>query len=150
MKRISAAILVLLVSAATLMVAQGPPGPFDPAKHVERHVQRLTTILSLTSAQQQQATTIFTNAADSEKALRQQFRAAHDSLKAAVQSNNSAAIDQAAAALGNLSAQSIAVKAKADAAFYQTLTSDQQAKYNELRSEGPMGFGHGPHGAFPH
>ncbi len=150
MKRISAAILVLLVSAATLMVAQGPPGPPDPAKHVERQVQRLTTILSLTSAQQQQATTIFTNAADSEKALRQQFRTAHDSLKAAVKSNNSAAIDQAASALGNLSAQSIAIKAKADAAFYQTLTSDQQAKYSELQSEGPMGFGHGPHGAFPH
>lgn len=154
MKKLSIAMLLALASAATLLLAQAPPTPPDPASHAERQVKRLTTLLSLTTAQQQQAATIFATSAKSQSALREQFRAAHESLDAAVKSNNTSAIDQVAATLGNLSAQSTATRAKADAAFYQILTPEQQQKLNEFQSEGPGGFGKfggpGGPGPFPH
>jgi Spy/CpxP family protein refolding chaperone len=148
MKKLVIAILLASAFTATALLAQGPPAPPDPATHAERQVKRLTTILSLDASQQQQATTIFTNAAKSASSVHQQLRSAHDSLKAAVKTNNPAGIDKAAATLGNLNAQAIAIRAKADAAFYQILTPDQQSKLDELQSEGPGGFGGpgGPHG----
>lgn len=152
MKKLSIATLLTLVCAATVLLAQGPPAPPDPAAHAQRQVKRLTTLLSLNAAQQQQATTIFTTASTSEVALRDQFRTAHDSLKDAIKANNTAAIDQIAGTLGSLSAQSIGIRAKAEAAFYQILTPDQQQKFSEFQSEGPGWFGgpgHGPGGPGP-
>lgn len=140
--------LLILAFAATVLLAQAPPTPPNPATRAEHQVKRLTTLLSLNATQQQQATTIFTNAANSETALGQQFRSAHDALKAAVKSNNGAGIDQATSTLGNLTAQSMSIRAKADAAFYQILNSEQQQKLDEFQSEGPGGWGphHGPGG----
>jgi Spy/CpxP family protein refolding chaperone len=136
---------LLLLLAVTLAVAQEPPAPPDPATRVQHQVQFLTTVLSLSSAQQQQATTIFTNAGTSESALHQQMKTARESLTAAVKSNNAAAIDQAAATIGSLTTQLTSIQAKAKAAFYQMLTADQQTKMSQLDVEGPRGFG-GPGG----
>jgi hypothetical protein len=47
------------------------------------------------------------------------------------------AIDQAAATIGNVSAQLTAIDAKAEAAFYALLTADQRARYDELGNGGP-------------
>jgi Spy/CpxP family protein refolding chaperone len=151
MRKLSLASLLLLAFAATVLLAQAPPPqPPDPAARAEHQVKRMTTMLSLNSQQQQQATAIFTNSAKAESSVHQQMRSAHDALKAAVKSNNTAAIDQAAATIGNLTAQSTSIRAKAEAAFYQVLNSEQQQKLDELRSEGPGGFGgpwhHGPGG----
>lgn len=140
MKKLSIATLLALAFAATVLLAQGPPQPPDPATHAEHQVKRMTTLLSLNAQQQQQATTIFTNAAKSEQSIHQQMRSAHDALKAAVKSNNAGAIDQAASTIGNLTAQSMSIHGKAQAAFYQILNSEQQQKLDELQSEGP-GFG---------
>ena len=49
----------------------------------------LTKQLSLTPQQQQQASTIFSEAANNAKATHDQMRTAHDSLKAAIQKNDS-------------------------------------------------------------
>jgi len=119
--------------------------PPDPAEMVQHRVNFLTEKLGLSPAQQQQATTIFTNAATNEKPTHDQMKAAHESLQSAVTKNDSAAIDQAANSIANLMAQSISAHAKAEAAFYQTLTPDQQAKYSQLRHHGPgmHGFGFG-------
>ena len=139
-------LLTLLVTLGTLGYAQQHQPP-DPAQMVQHRVDFLTEKLNLSSAQQQQATTIFTNAATNQKSSHDQMKAAHESLQSAVTKNDGAAIDQAANSIGNLMAQSIATHAKAEAAFYQTLSPDQQAKYSQLRHHGPgahMFFHGGP------
>ena len=144
--------IILLALAGTLAYAQRHQPP-DPAEMVQHRVNFLTEKLGLSAAQQQQATTIFTNAATNEKPSHDQMKAAHESLQSAVTKNDSAAIDQAANSIANLMAQSISAEAKAEAAFYQTLTPDQQAKYSQLRHHGPgihgfgFGFNHGGPGS---
>jgi Spy/CpxP family protein refolding chaperone len=131
--------LVLGVALTTgFLIAQAPPGPPDPATMAQHRVKFLTTILSLSSAQQQQALAIFTNAGNSETNWHDSMKAAHEALDTAVKSNDSAGISQAATSIGDLSAQMITAHAKADAAFYQILTADQKTKYNELEPHGPM------------
>jgi Spy/CpxP family protein refolding chaperone len=139
---------VLVLASAFAMAQHGNPP--DPGKMAQRHLDFLTKQLSLTPQQQQQASTIFSEAASNAKANHGQMRAAHDSLKAAVQKNDAAGIEQAANTIGNLTTQMITSHAKAQAAFYATLTPDQQAKMNEMESKhhgmGMMrrrGFGHG-------
>jgi Spy/CpxP family protein refolding chaperone len=113
-------------------------------------VKYLTTLLSLNSAQQQQASTIYTNSATAEESAHQSMKSVHDNLRAAIKNNDAAAIDQASNALGQEIAQSTSTKAKADAAFYQILTPEQQSKMSELENERPGPFfpGRGPEG-FP-
>jgi Spy/CpxP family protein refolding chaperone len=141
-KKITLAMLLLLGIATTLLIAQ--PGPPDPAQRVQHHVQFLTTMLNLTTAQQTQATTIFTSA-EGQSTTFQTMKTAHDALQTAVKNNDSAAIDQAATTIGNLTAQMTAAHAKAEAAFMQILNADQQAKFSQLKHRGGPGmFGHGP------
>lgn len=144
----------LLTSTFTtaLLLAQGPGGPGpggppDPATSAQRRVAFLTTQLTLTTDQQQQATSIFTSAATSEAALRTSLQAAHQSINDAVKANDTAAIDQAATTIGNLTAQSTSIDAKANAAFYRILTADQQAKFAVFPGPGRgPGPGMGPDG----
>jgi Spy/CpxP family protein refolding chaperone len=133
--------------AASLVFAQKPEGPRDPAAHIQRHIQHLTTVLSLTPAQQQQATTIFTNAMSGGQSFHADMKTAHQNLEAAIKNNDPNGITQAANTIGNLTAQMIAAHAKAQAAFYQILTPDQQSKLSQLESEGHdrMFFGGPPH-----
>jgi len=140
--------ITLLALAGTLGYAQRHQPP-DPAQMVQHRVNFLAEKLGLSPAQQQQATTIFTNAATNEKPSHDQMKAAHESLQSAVTKNDSAAIDQAANSIANLMAQSISAHAKAEAAFYQTLTPDQQAKYSQLRHHGPGMHGFGFHQGGP-
>jgi Spy/CpxP family protein refolding chaperone len=133
---------VLALASVFAMAQHGNPP--DPAKMAQRHLDFLTKQLSLTPQQQQQANTIFSDAASNAKATHDQMRAAHDSLKAAIQKNDSAGIEQAANTIGNLTTQMITSHAKAQAAFYQTLTPEQQTKMNDLESKHHgMGMGHG-------
>lgn len=147
------AVLVLMAFASALLFAQttSHPSPPTPAMRAQHQVGFLTTVLSLTSAQQQQATTIFTNAATAEDGVRSNMKAAHETLHNAVKANDAAAIDQAAAGIGNLTAQSTSIHAKAHAAFYQLLTPEQQSKMGQLdlhrmhggmMMRGPMAGGH--------
>jgi Spy/CpxP family protein refolding chaperone len=136
-------VTVLAFAAVVTAFAQTqhtPPSPADIAAH---QVKRMTTLLSLTSAQQQQATTLYTNAATAEQSIRQSDRATHESLRTAVKSNDAAGIDQAASNIAQSTAQLTSIRAKADAAFYQILTAEQQAKFTELESE-HMGLSDGP------
>jgi Spy/CpxP family protein refolding chaperone len=112
----------------------------------QHHLQFLTTVLSLTSAQQQQAQTLMTSASTSEQDLHAQDKAAHEALDAAVVANNPSAISQAAAVIGNVAAQRAEIHGKTMAAFYQLLTPDQQAKFTQLHAQGPGmgGMGHHP------
>jgi len=141
-------LMILLALAGTFANAQRHEPP-DPERMVEHRVNFLTEKLNLSSAQQQQATTIFTNAATNAKSSHDQMKAAHESLQSAVAKNDSAAIDQAANSIANLVAQSISSRAKAEAAFYQTLTPDQQAKYSQMRHHAPGMYGFGFHHGGP-
>ena len=142
MKRL---ILLFVVCAlATASLAQTAPTPPTPAQMAQRQVDHLTRILSLTSAQQAQALTIFTNAATAGASLHDSMKAAHDALSAAIIANNTGGIDQAAATIGGLSSQETSIRGKADAALYQILTATQQAEYSKMLSGGPGGPGFGP------
>jgi len=141
--------LVAGVLAAGLVLAQPPNGhggtPPDPATMVAHQVDRLTTLLTLTDAQKQQATTIFTNAAAAQTPIRTNLQTAHTSLVAAVRGGDTASLDNVAAQIGSLTGQEVDVQSKAQAAFYKLLTPDQQAKYQAGR--GPDGMRRGPAGA---
>jgi Spy/CpxP family protein refolding chaperone len=147
-------VTAFLALASVFAMAQHGNPP-DPAKMAQRHLDFLTKQLSLTTQQQQQASTIFSEAANNAKTNHGQMRTAHDSLKAAIQKNDSAGIEQAANTIGNLTTQMITSHAKAQAAFYQTLTPDQQTKMNEIEAQHHgmgmhgRGFRHGGPGGPP-
>jgi Spy/CpxP family protein refolding chaperone len=153
MKMMTILTLVFAASTASFTFGQAPPPPASPLQRVQHEVKYLTTLLSLNSAQQQQATTIYTNSATAEESVHQSLKSAHDTLRAAIKNNDAGAIDQASNALAQEIAQSTSTKAKADAAFYQILTPEQQGKLSDLESErpgpflsgGPDGFPGGPH-----
>jgi Spy/CpxP family protein refolding chaperone len=145
MKKIVLAFVVLAAFASVMLIAQttaNPPTPPSAAERAQHHLQFLTTTLSLNTQQQQQATTIFTNANTAEDAVRANMKSAHEALHNAMKANDPAAIDQASANIGNLTAQTTAIHAKAMAAFYQILNGEQQAKLEQLHQHGP-GMGHG-------
>ncbi len=146
MKKAVIALFVLVAFASALLRAQNVPSnqPPNPQMRIQHRIQFLTTMLSLTADQQQKATTIFTSEATSAETLHQQMRTAHQSLATAIKSNDTAGIDSAASTIGSLTGQMIAGQAKANAAFFQILTPDQQTKYSQLE-RGP-GFGRGPAG----
>ena len=137
--------LVLLSGAAFAqpfgtLTSSTPP---DPATMVAHRVARLTQLLSLTTAQAAQATTIFTNAQTAITPLQTTLDTDFQSMQAAVKSNATATIDQLATAIGTIQGQITAIQNKADAAFYAILTADQQTRFS---SAGP-GPG-GPRGGF--
>jgi Spy/CpxP family protein refolding chaperone len=141
MRKTTFVLLILALASALLIAqAQNPPAPPDPAKMVQHRVNYLTTVLNLNATQQQQATTIFTNAETSPSGIHGSMRAAHQALQTAVKNNDTNGISQAANTIGNLTAQVVAAHATASAAFYQILTPDQQAKMTQLEKNGP-----GPH-----
>jgi Spy/CpxP family protein refolding chaperone len=133
---------LLLVVGTGLMMAQNPStggfavsedfGPPDPATMAQHHVQMLTRVLSLTSDQQKQALTVYTNAETSATDLHATMRTAHEALQTAVKGNDANGISQAATTIGSLTAEMTTIHAKADAAFYLLLTPDQQTKYSEF------------------
>jgi Spy/CpxP family protein refolding chaperone len=136
--------------AASLAFAQPPAGhtPPDPAMLAQRRVNFLTRQLTLTPAQQQQATTIFTNEITNTAAIRTNLNTAHQALTTAVTNNDAGGMSQESTTIGNLTAQLTLADAQANAAFYQTLTPDQQTKYTAMTGRGPMGGGGGPAGGF--
>lgn len=103
---------------------------------LEKYLNFLSALLSLTAAQQQQGVGIFSAAIASKTALRAQVQAAHDALSEAVQSNNPTTINQASAAIGALGAQKRAMGAQANASFYQILTPAQQATLGQFQTKG--------------
>jgi len=111
----------------------------DPATLAARQVNLLTHLLTLTTGQQTQATTIFTASITANQALDTQETAARTALLAAIKANTTATITAQATTLGNLEAQEIANSANADAAFYLLLTADQKTKLDSINNDG-FGF----------
>jgi len=143
-----------VLAVMSLFVAAQHKQPPDPAEMVQHHIDHLTKALSLTPQQQQQATTLLTQVVNNQKALHDQMRAAHQNLLLAIKNNDTAGIDQNSNTIGNLTTQQLASHAKAMATFYQTLTPEQQTKFQEMVHHemgiGGMGMGMGMHGRGGH
>jgi hypothetical protein len=102
--------------------------PPDVATIVAHEVSFLTNLLTLTTGQQTQATTIFMDALNSVTPLQTAINTAHTALATAVKANDTTAITTQATAIGTAEGQIVAIQAKADAAFYALLTADQKTK----------------------
>ena len=122
------------------LTAHTPP---DPATVVANRVARLTTLLTLTTAQASQATTIFTNAQTAITPLQTGITGYRTSLQAAVKTNSTAIIDQLSASIGTATGQITAIQNKADAAFYALLTAAQQTTLTSAGGGFGGGFGSG-------
>ncbi len=141
MKKAAIALLLTTIFSAPAVFAQGPDGP-GGGNNVQRRVAFLADRLSLTSAQQTQVTAILNAGTDANATTsRASMKAAHDTLNTAIQANDSAAMEQAATTIGNLTAQSTLARAKTDAAIYKVLTPDQRTKYSQMQQD--MGMGRG-------
>ena len=141
-RRLTACTILL----AATMLAQPPGAPTtgsipDPATMVSHRVAWLTSMLTLTVAQQAQATTIFTAAANAAQPIHTNLATAQESMPAAVKSNATATITQLATTIGSLTGQLVAVQNHAQAAFYALLTADQQTKMNQTGFAGGRGPG---------
>lgn len=89
MKHLLIAILATVIANATL--AQTLPKPPSAAEMAQHQVKTLTTLLNLTSAQQQQAKTIYSTAAAAEQTVRATEKEARDNLRAAIKTMPGAA-----------------------------------------------------------
>ncbi len=136
---------LLLLQTAQAQRQHTPPAPAEIAQH---EVARYTTLLTLTQAQQDQATAIFTAEATEEQGFHANEREARQALETAVTGGDTTAIQQQATALGQLQGQSLATRSLAEAKFYATLTADQKTKFGDLKAQHLLGGPgeHGPHG----
>lgn len=137
-----------------VLLAQGPDRSHTPptaAQMVANRVARLTTLLTLTTAEQAEATTIFTTEQTAMSAIMTSMRTARTALQTAVTKNDQAAIATQATQIGSLTTQQVQAQATAEAAFYAILDPTQQSKFTELNAPGfggPGGFS-GPGGRGP-
>jgi Spy/CpxP family protein refolding chaperone len=139
--------LLAALGLLPMALAQTPPPhtPPTPAAMAEHQVQRYTTLLTLTPAQVEQATTIFTTEATTHQNSRASERTAHQALEAAIKSNDTATIQSTSTTLGQMTGEMMAAHALAQAQFYAILSADQKTKFGELEQEHMMGGpGHGP------
>ena len=139
----AAAIAVLSTGA---ILAQGPldqgfgfggapptnANPPDVATVVAREVAFLTKLLTLTSGQQTQATTIITNELNAITPIQTTIGTAQTALTTAIKANDTKGIATQSAAIGTAQGQILALEANADAAFYALLTTAQQTTLNNV------------------
>lgn len=107
--------------------------PKSEAKQA-KYIGFLTTLLTLTPSQQEEATKIFSSAIASHAEVKLTLKTARTNLGEAVKNNDAAGINKASIAIGTLAAQRHALGANAQAAFLQILTPAQQLKLNQFRS----------------
>jgi hypothetical protein len=163
MKKFITRTAAIAVLSAGAILAQGPMGSFndrggpglgsgsttsnppDVATIVAHEVSFLTSLLTLTTGQQTQATTIFTTALNSITPIQTIITTAQTALATAVKNNDTAGITTQSTAIGAAQGQIVAIQAKADAAFYALLTSDQKTKLLAADSDFGSDLGGGLH-----
>jgi Spy/CpxP family protein refolding chaperone len=131
--------LSLALLAATLAFAQNTAP--SPGAMAQMRVNHLAQPLNLTDAQKASALSIFTIAITNAQTIQTSLRTNQQSIADAVKKNDSATIDSLAIASGVLQGKALAINAKADAAFYAILTTDQKAIYDAMPHGGPGGPG---------
>jgi hypothetical protein len=145
--------LILPMLIAATLVAQGPRGfsrdpsaaPPTPADIVAREVRMLTRFLTLDAGQQAAATTALTNAQTQLALNATTLKTDRGLLVDAIKDNQLGTIDTLTSNIATLRGQNNAIRAKAAAAIYATLTPDQKTKLGN--GLGPLmrgGPGRGP------
>jgi Spy/CpxP family protein refolding chaperone len=135
--------LMLVFGTLALMTATAQRGPWNqdrggrtpptPEQMVERRVERLTLLLTLTPSQQAQAKTIFTDENTAAAALRTAAQQARAALRNAVESRlPEPQIEAAATQTGVVHGQLSGVHAKAQARLLGILTVEQRDKLSKL------------------
>lgn len=140
-------IVVTIITAFALCTFGQTTTAPTAAELVAERVARLTALLTLTAAEQTQATTIFTAEETAVSTLRTSIQTAQTAIQTAVEKNDLTGINTQAAQIGSLTTQEVSAAAKAEAAFYLILTAAQQTTYNTLKLFGFDGFG-GPGAPF--
>jgi Spy/CpxP family protein refolding chaperone len=125
----------LVAVAASIVSAQTSTAP-TTAEIVAARVARLTKLLTLSTAQDTQATAIFTTEVNALAPIKTSLATARTAIVTAVEANNAAGITAAANSIGTLTTQQEQVEGTAEAAFYVILTADQKTKYQELLAAG--------------
>jgi periplasmic protein CpxP/Spy len=142
---------ILTAPAIFAQTSAADASPENGAAHGQHMIQHrlayMTTVLSLTTAQQTQVKSVLTAAVANGSTAHGSMKTAHDNLKTAIHANDPAGMEQAASTIGNLMAQEELARAKTEAAIYQLLTPEQQTKMAALESEEHHGGpGRGPGG----
>lgn len=128
--------LLSLVLLLTPLFAQRHGDHHPHESFAERRVMEYTRRYELTESQRAQALTIFKDSDREAEPLEDRLEQAHRALRDATRrSASNAELDQLAATVGNLTGQLAAINAKADTAFFNTLT----AKQREATQRGPRG-----------
>jgi len=150
-----ARLFVLPILIAATLFAQGPHGRFGrnstgtpptPAEIAAREVQMLTRFLTLDAGQQATATTALTNAQSQLALNAATLKTDRGLLVDAIKGNQLGTIDTLTSTIANLQGQNDAIRAKAAAAIYASLTADQKTRLGN--GLGPLmggpgrGFGH--------
>jgi hypothetical protein len=99
-----------------------------------KYIGSLSAALALSSAQQQQADTIFSGALSTRAALRGSLKTARQNLREAVRSNDVSAIEQMSATVASIKAQLVSAGANAHAAFRRILSPDQLARLTQFQT----------------
>ena len=122
---------------AGMVFAQAPASGTQPApdkgafEHPMFGHQQMMKDLNLTPAQQQQADTIFGNAREKARPIRQEIQQNREALHAAMKANNTAQIERLSAQQGNLMGKALAIRTESMAKFYATLTPEQRTKADQ-------------------
>ena len=87
--------------------------------------------LNLTPAQKQQADTIFGNAREKARPIRQEIQQNREALHAAMKANDTAQIERLSAQQGTLMGKTLAIRTESMAKFYATLTPEQRMKADQ-------------------
>jgi Spy/CpxP family protein refolding chaperone len=126
MKRKLIGFAAVAALATGIVLAQAP-------RHGRQHrLEMLSTVLNLTDAQKEQAKSIFGEAEQASKPVRQQLRDGHQAIAQAVKAGDEAQIDALAKAQGTLMGQMAAIHSKAFSKLYAILTPEQKEKAGQL------------------
>ncbi len=99
-----------------------------------KYVAFLTTLLGLSTDQQQQITSIFASAMAAQSTLHTNMKTARQTLVTAVQNGDTTAVGQITSGLGLMQAQHLATGANANMQVLQVLTPAQQALLAQFES----------------
>lgn len=137
-----AAIAALAGGMAFAQTQASPSQPAPAETHQGRRaamrgrLDHLAQALNLTDSQKQEARTIFQQARESARPVRQELRQNRNALTAAAKvAKTNAEIEQLANNRGRLLGQLVAIRTEASAKFYQILTPEQRAKADQMHQQ---------------
>lgn len=99
-----------------------------------KYVTFLTTLLGLTTEQQQQISSIYASAMQTQTTLRTNMKTARQTLVTAVKNGDSSAVGQVTSGLGLMQAQHLAAGASANIQVLQVLTPSQQTQLEQFQA----------------